>query len=60
MLLGSKFTSKPVYCLGMNTIKKGYRHLFHKLILFIGCFGEVFDVILKPLNVPFHVGQTAF
>lgn len=60
MLLESKFTSKPVYCLGMNTIKKGYRHLFHKLILFIICFGEVFDVILKPLNVPFHVGQTAF
>lgn len=38
---------------------KGYRHLFHKLIPFVVCFGEVLDVILQPLDVPLHRGETA-
>lgn len=39
--------------------KKGYRHLFHKLILLVVHFGEVLDVVLKPHDVTFHGGQTA-
>lgn len=38
---------------------KGYRHLFHKLIPFVVRFGEVLDVILQPLDVPLHRGETA-
>lgn len=38
---------------------KGYRHLLHKLILRVIRFGEIFDVILKPLNLTLHGGQTA-
>ena len=38
---------------------KGYRHLFHKLIPFVVCFGEMLDVVLQPLDMPLHSGQTA-
>lgn len=38
---------------------KGYRHLFHKLILLVVRFGEVLDVVLQPLDVPLHSGQAA-
>lgn len=41
------------------TIKKGYGHLLHKLILLVVGFGEVFNVILQPLNLALHGGQTA-
>lgn len=38
---------------------KGYRHLFHKFIPFIVCFGEVLDVVLQPLDMPLHRGEAA-
>lgn len=42
-----------------NKPLKGYGHLFHKLILWVVCLGEVLDVIFKPLDVTFHGAQTA-
>lgn len=60
MFMRSTFRYNTKQGVKMAAIKKGYRHLFHKLILLVVRFGEVLDVVLEPLDVTLHGGQTAF